>query len=235
MLPSNFRLRADELSVFCFALDGDVDTVHEHLDALSLDERLRASRGIDEVRRRFIVARSYLRRVLSSYVGVPPLALSFDYGPHGKPSLASHFQQIPFNLSHSDGVALLAVGGNARLGIDIERVSEDVEVDGISRQFFSSAEYAAICNLPPSLRNLAFFKCWTSKEAYVKAAGGGLSIPLNGFEVAVDPRHPACMRHPHYEDRDESWTLYDIEVGDGFVAVLATDAPQRYPTFIRLN
>lgn len=156
-----------------------------HLDLLSPAERERADRfRFDAHRQRFVTGRAAVREILAGYVGIAPGELRFGYGRQGKPHLAEH-PEVHFNLSNTDRLALLAVG-SAPLGIDVE---DDPAVADlvVAEHFFTPDELTELEALPPAGRPLGFLTCWTRKEAYLKAKGGGLSAPLDAFAVSLTP------------------------------------------------
>lgn len=187
---------------------------HTHLDAsseevalleqtLSSDERERAARfRFEQDVRRFIVGRGRLRTLLSRYTGVSPQALRFRYGPHGKPLLASvvnheqssvpslpqeeYYSTLSFNLSHANELALYAVTTACEIGIDLERLQSIPNVVQIAQTMLAPAESDALLNIPAEQKDTAFLRCWVRKEAYLKAGGGGLSLPLDKFAVSLD-------------------------------------------------
>jgi 4'-phosphopantetheinyl transferase len=193
---------------------------------LSLEEEQRAARFRSlELCARWTVAHGALRCILATYARCEPSVLVYRAGPHGKPALASPVQDIPFNLSHTGGLALVAIAGSGRVGIDAEAVRSTIEVEDLSRRFFAPAEAAEIMALPPNARLAAFFTCWTRKEAFVKALGGGLSVPLDRFRVSIRSDEPARVL---WVDREESdrWSLLDVgEPGVAAAVVVEGPAP----------
>ena len=146
---------------------------------LSTDEWSRANRfAFQKDRDHFVAARGILRAILGHYLDEAPNRLRFSYNPFGRPALAGEPEGLRFNVSHSHGRALIAVTGGRSVGVDVERIRPDVTYEQLARRFFSPREVAALLALPENLRRKAFFTCWTCKEAYVKARGEGLSIPL---------------------------------------------------------
>lgn len=125
-----------------------------------------------------------LREILGAYLNLDPRAVEFAFNPQGKPGVAG----IYFNVSHSDALAAIAVSRTREVGIDIERMDARAASEKVPERFFAPAEVAALRALPEHLQTEAFFRCWTRKEAYVKARGLGLSIDLAGFEVTVEER-----------------------------------------------
>ena len=195
-------------------------------DVLSPDEVERAARlrrPLD--RERFVASHAWLRQVLSRYVAVAPSAVTFVQGAHGKPSLIATGSDLQFNLSHSAGMALLAVCRSTAVGIDVEAMLEIDDCDAIARRNFAAAEWRRWAELPATEQLAAFYACWTRKEAYVKALGGGLSVPLDGFEVAFEPGRAAALLSVGGSLRAAShWTLWDLQPKTGFVAALAVSA-----------
>ena len=160
------------------------------------DERARADRFyFARDREHFIVARGVLREILGCYLKRVPKSLCFCYGSHGKPALAGEFdgEAIRFNVSHSHGVALYAISRGRAVGIDLERIRFDLPVAEIAERFFSKREDAMLRSLPTDVQHQAFFRCWTRKEAYIKARGEGLSLPLDQFDVSLAPGEPAAV------------------------------------------
>ena len=120
-----------------------------------------------------------LRCILATYARSEPRSLALQAGPHGKPELVGPGQDIPFNLAHTEGLALLAIAGSGRVGSDAEVVRVGIEMEDMSRRFFAPTEADEILALAPEARLAAFFACWTRKEVFVKALGTGLSVPLD--------------------------------------------------------
>ena len=140
---------------------------------LTADEAERARRIIIDAKRdQKAAARARLREILARYVGSSPEQLVFEYGEHGKPSLAD-FAGLSFNLSHSEQFALLGVTREVRIGVDVEHAREGRAFEDIAERFFSPTEYEVLMGLEPSARPRAFYRAWTRKEAYLKAWGTG--------------------------------------------------------------
>jgi 4'-phosphopantetheinyl transferase len=158
------------------------------------------------LRDRFVVAHAALRAILGQALGTAARDVRFSFGPHGKPALATAESRIGFNLSHSDGLAVVALTDGHAVGVDVEKVRPHVHHEDIARRFLPPAETATLLALPPEQRNAAFFRAWTRTEALVKMLGLGLSDQLDAIDAG-------------------RFTTADLEVGEDYVAALAVDSP----------
>jgi 4'-phosphopantetheinyl transferase len=193
---------------------------------LAADEISRADRfHFDKDRNHYIVARGLLRKLLGSYLNTPAAELSFSYAEKGKPFLASgRYDAINFNLAHSHGLAVYAFSTERELGVDLEFIREDFGGDQIAERFFSSGEIEVLRSVSANLKNEAFFNCWTRKEAYIKARGEGLSMPLDQFEVSLAPGEAAALLRNHKEPGETArWSMQTVEMPDGYVAALVAE------------
>lgn len=153
-----------------------------------------------------------------------PGRLNFCYGSHGKPALAegSGEDALRFNVSHSHGLALFALTRDREVGVDLEYVRSDLELEEIAARFFSPQEAATLRSLPAEMRTEAFFAGWTRKEAYIKARGEGLSLALDGFSVSLVPGEPAMLLNTRGDPSEAArWTLRELKSGPGYAAALA--------------
>jgi len=220
--PAPAELPALEASVHVWAVrldDPGVD-LERGRDWLSPAERERAARFIFERdRRRYLAAHIALHDILSRYLPMEPAHLSFDLGPNGKPKLyqAPRPSAIEFNLSHSNEMALLAVTHGHEVGVDVEHVREKFEFQEVAERFFTAMEVTAMRGLPGTLQRQAFFKCWTSKEAFLKAKGTGLSGVLDEVEITLsdDNRVRIAANVPN-------WWLFELEPISGYETALVT-------------
>jgi 4'-phosphopantetheinyl transferase len=193
---------------------------------LSADELTRAKRfHFVKDRSRFVVARGLLRNLLSSYHCVDCSDLRISYGAQGKPFLVLDSPvQINFNVSHTHGRAVFAFTRGRDLGVDLEYVSDDFDDELIANRFFSRAEVLTLRTVPADLRKQAFFNCWTRKEAYIKARGEGLSMPLNQFDVSLRPNEPAALQNNYRDEREVSrWLMQAIPAPEGYVGALVVE------------
>jgi 4'-phosphopantetheinyl transferase len=161
-------------------------------ERLSGEEQARAARfHFNRDRRRFVAAHIALRDIVAGYLKMTAKTLQFEEGPNGKPKLAApaDLEGIEFNLSHSHERAVLAVNHGNQIGIDIEFAKPDFEFFDIAGHFFTPREVAALRGLPAALQLQAFYKCWTSKEAFLKAKGIGLTGALDEVEIVLEGTH----------------------------------------------
>ena len=227
-----------EVHIWQAGLDRSPSQTDSYLLTLSTDERARADRFyFRKDRESFIVARGVLRSILGSYLNRAPESLRFHYSPHGKPALEfdSAGDLIRFNLSHSHRMALYAIARDRELGIDIEFVREGPHADQIAEQFFSPNEVRTLRALPRAHQRYAFFLCWTRKEAYIKARGEGLSLPLNQFDVSLIPGEPAKLMNTRTDPLEaERWLLQDLTLDQaGYAAAVAIEGADRSTVFRR--
>jgi 4'-phosphopantetheinyl transferase len=200
----------------------DLDAEAADGSALSDDECERAARfRFDRDRRRFVAGRSALRSLVGSYLDVAPDEVAFEYGPQGKPFVPG--ATLSFNVSHSGGQAVYAFGSGLEVGVDVELLDHARYGDDVAERFFSPQEVDTLRGLAPAMRPAAFLRCWTRKEAFIKARGEGLSLPLDEFDVAFAPgAPPQILRTAWSAQEPAEWTLSDIsEFCPGAVAALA--------------
>lgn len=209
--------------------NGGRPDISRFLGLLSTEERERMARfRFEPDREDFAFARGMLRTVVGQYLGIAPAEVRFSRSQHGKPSLAlpQRASRVQFNLSHTLGYVLVAVCLDRSLGVDVERLRTDVEVEDLAARFFSSAEKQAIRALPPGERRRAFFHCWTRKESLLKAWGGGLLLPLDTFDVSVRPRveRISLVTRPQAEQA-RGWRIFDVPVPEEFAAAVSVECP----------
>jgi 4'-phosphopantetheinyl transferase len=225
--PDSLLLPELEVHAWRISLDQSSAFENELFEILAFDERERANRfHFARDRSHFIVARGFLRQLLGRYLRTSAREILFDYSAYGKPALAGDYvgSGLRFNVSHSHGVALYALMCNCEIGVDVEHIRDDFNVEEIARRFFSRGEVEALVALPADEWIPAFFRCWTRKEAFIKATGKGLSQSLDEFDVTVAPGEPAALLRLLGEpDASSRWSLRDLELGSRFGAALAIE------------
>ncbi len=222
--PEKFDLVSPDVHVWCASLDQDFDQIQQLRTLLAEDEQKRANRFyFQRDQWRFITARGTLRIILGQYLGIKPEDVQFAYGPYGKPMLAHPtIPKLYFNVSHANYLALYAIAQNREIGIDIEYMRPISDLEQLAKRFFSASEYLAIQKLPHHQQPVAFFNCWTRKEAYIKATGKGLTLPLNQFEVSVNPNEPAILLSTaHNPIAAREWTLASLNPHPDYTAAIA--------------
>jgi 4'-phosphopantetheinyl transferase len=192
---------------------------------LSLEEAARAARFVRPIHgRRYVAGRGRLRQILGAHLDRDPSALAIEADRFGKPFVTPDARTGPlhFNLAHSQDQAVLAISRDLPLGVDIEAIrpiAERVE------RIFSPGEQTALAGLSGPAWSEGFYNCWTRKEAFVKALGHGLSVPLADFDVTLKPGEPArLLRHEGDADAARRWRLIALDVQSGFAGALAVAA-----------
>jgi 4'-phosphopantetheinyl transferase len=219
----------DEIHVWQAALDRGEEILGQLEVTLSPEEKARADRfHFANDRNRFVVARGLLRELLGRYLHQAPAGLEFSYGQHGKPSLSGEnaLSGLSFNLSHSSGLVVYAFAKKRNLGIDVEQVQRENAGEDIAKRYFSAREVNDLRTLPQEARVEGFFHCWTRKEAYLKATGMGLQIPLDSFAVSLLSSQPVQF----LGGVEPCWNLAAYHPADGYVAAVVYDGA---PSFIK--
>jgi 4'-phosphopantetheinyl transferase len=207
--PPRLALPDGEVHVWCLFTEGFDDPAVEQLGAiLSPDEHARHARLLRERDRRLQrLARALLRVMLSAYAGTPPAAWRFGLSEHGKPYLIEPAVHPPigFNVSHTDGLAAVAFARLDEVGVDVEYLDRRTATTDIAHRFFAPAEVARLDRSVADDRAETFFAFWTLKEAYLKARGVGLSMPLTSFAFDLDGTSPAIGFEPPDVDAPSRW------------------------------
>lgn len=186
--PFDGKLSARQLHIWRLAID-DVDPqlLPAYRALLSADELHRMGRfKFEHLQRAYAIARALVRTTLSKYVDVDPASWRFTEGEHGKPEVADCPLPLRFNLSHTNKQIVCAVMLERDVGIDIENVGRSNDVLAIADRYFSATELEELFSLPAERQTDRFFDCWTLKEAYMKADGGGISLGLGNFSFSFD-------------------------------------------------
>ena len=215
-------LQPDIVNVWIRTLQASSAIERACYEVLTSEERERAARyRIERPRNDFVLTRGTLRSLLARYIGVTPQELSFRYTEHGKP-LLDGLSDLRFNVSHTEGLALIAFVRAREIGVDVEKISATPDVRELAERFFSIQERHSLERLSGDELQSAFFRCWTRKEAYVKARGEGLSLPLHQFDVSVAPNESRALLATRPDPSEAGrWTLQDLPVSHGYVAAVA--------------
>jgi 4'-phosphopantetheinyl transferase len=217
-----------EVHVWNAHFDPSKTSANQKTQLLSQDERDRAARfHFAKDREHFVYARGVLRILLGRYLDVPPQSVTFRYGRTGKPELSptSHDTNLHFNVSHSHGYLLVAIARNCAVGIDIETIRSEMDIEAIAERFFSSAETEQLRFLTGPEKREGFFNGWTRKEAYLKARGEGIGEGLGRFAVSLIPGKPARLLFDRRDpDAVTRWSIRELSVESGLSAALAVEA-----------
>jgi 4'-phosphopantetheinyl transferase len=194
---------------------------------LSAEERARAGRFRRTAdRHSFTAAHGALRLLLGAMLGEKPQSLTFAANPYGKPSLVPP-GAIEFNMSHSGGIVLIAFAQHIPIGVDVEALRPMTERATIVARYFHPGEAADFASVPPADAEAAFFRCWSRKEAVVKALGRGMSLDLHRYRVTCLPGAKAQLLALEGEDApQQNWSLTDLNIGPRYAGAVAARHPQ---------
>lgn len=216
-------LPSDEVRVWHSTLDLPLACLAGMYQSLSADERERVGRfrRIADAKRS-IIGRGYLRVLLGWAIGLRAEELQFEYDEFGKPSLAASYgSELQFSVSHSGNLVLIALARGRSVGVDVEMVRTDIDVADLAKRFFSTAESEKLAALTEPVLYDAFFACWTRKEAFVKAKGRGISLPLDTFEVAFLPGEtPGLLTTKPDPTEASRWKVLALNAGQDHQAAL---------------
>ena len=217
------ELSGREVQLWIVRLEALESTFARALSWLSGDEADRAARfRFEKHRRVFVLGRAVLRVLAANYLRMAPADVSFTYGPKGKPALAGAPCPLDFNVSNSGDLAAYAFTLNCEIGVDVEHRRRMADIEAIAERFFAPAEVAELMNLAESDRYEGFFNCWTRKEAYIKAVGEGLSVPLNSFQVTLRPgAAPRMVGLNGSATAAERWTLHAFTPAPDYAGAIA--------------
>lgn len=202
-----------------------LDALHAMLSVKEQEKAARFHRDVD--RQSSIAARGALRTLLSGYTGILAADIKFSYSENGKPHLVPQAARLPgsgdesrraacgtvsFNVSHSADWVVLAFGRNRNIGVDVEKIKWEMDVQAIAARYFSAEEQALIERAKD--RHTVFFQLWSRKEAYVKATGSALFRELSSFAVPLEEN-----------GEKDGWIFRRLEAGSKYAAAVVTDKP----------
>jgi 4'-phosphopantetheinyl transferase len=203
---------------------------------LSSTERNQASkfRFVPD-RTRYIFAHGVLREILSHYVAKLPSQLTFVVNEFGKPSLENAGPDGPvlFNMSHSEALVIVAVTLDCCVGVDTEFIRPIEDIDSLAQRFFTTSEQALVQAAPTDQKEHIFYRCWTRKEAYIKAIGKGFSIPLDSFDSSMAlGAHGRWLQSTDDSSAQNRWWLSDLALLEGYVGALVVDGRALKITYV---
>jgi 4'-phosphopantetheinyl transferase len=225
-------LAENEVHVWRALLEVPLSTINFLQQVLSNEEIERAKRFYFEKDRRcWTVARGVLRMLLGQYLGIGPGEVQFATNDYGKPSIAfpAYGVRLHFNLSHSGDRALYAFAYDRQVGIDVEYMRANIDCEALAKSFFSPYECGILQALPAAMQSEVFFQCWSRKEAYIKARGKGLSIPLDQFDVSLKPGEPAALLGSREDPQATArWSLHALAPGNDYAGTLVVEGSNYY-------
>jgi 4'-phosphopantetheinyl transferase len=219
------RLHLERNQVHIWRLEPEPATESSRFASLlSGDERDRAARfRFPHLTHSFVADHGRMRLILGAYSGIAPQDLEFSFNEFGKPDLANYRTPLRFNLSHTKELSVLAICLDAEVGIDVEAVRPMDDWRDIAQSHFSRSEIAALEKTEPADQQNAFFRCWTRKEAFIKAHGRGLSMPLDSFAVSMEAEAPELLECAWDKEETMRWSLLSLDVAARFAGAVAVE------------
>lgn len=209
------------LRLSCFDGQSEEELVEQFGGLLTPEERVRQQRPTIEKRRReVLLTRALVRTVLSSYTGADPLSWRFGAGEHGRPFIDGP-AEFDFNLSHCEGMIVCLVAKAPMLGVDVEFMPRRGRLDEVAEHFFAAPECAALRAVPEAEKRRRFFTYWTLKEAYIKARGTGLALPLDAFWFEVAGEKPAIAFDARIDDDPCNWRFESLALSEDHLCGIA--------------
>ena len=220
-LPPVCELNNHEVHLWIAELPRHMDRYGEYRGLLTEEEQQREAQFKTSIlKKHFSLSRSLLRLLLRRYVH--PIPVDFSYGKYGKPYLKYNPSCVQFNLSHSHNLTVYAITKDIPLGVDIEYITNDILTNELQEMIFSQDEKEKFCSLKKEQQNLAFFRAWTCKEAFLKATGVGLSRSLHDIEVAFSPsEQPGIVRIDGEVGQSKDWSVVVLDQNPGYLGALA--------------
>jgi 4'-phosphopantetheinyl transferase len=204
--------------------------LEKYQNLLNVEEQKRFERLVfPKHKKQFLITRALLRSVLGGYLQQAPEELVFARNAYGKPRIASFEKSLPlsFNLSHTNGLSVLAVTLEHDLGVDAEYLTRKVDILKLAQRYFSEQEFLELSGLGVKEFNQRFFNLWTLKEAYIKACGMGLAIPLKDFSFNFSDKGIGISFDEAREDNSELWQFWQFEYKTKFEVALALKLYQK--------
>ncbi len=223
-IDHQFVLPKKDVHVWSFSAATSRPELEEKLQVLAQSERVRASKyRFDKDRSVYITGRHALRMLLARYLERVPQDIVFRYTPYEKP-IYDGPTDIIFNVSHSETQIVIAFTKHPGLGVDIEKIKNDFDTLELAENFFSKEEIRALSAFDEVDRHMAFFRCWTRKESFIKAVGQGLSYPLDSFAVSMDDDFRAeFLKIDGIPAQENNWKLHSFVPAEGYIAAISTN------------
>ena len=217
------RLDIGEVHLWLISLLGDDKLIQEFTGIISQEERDRAERfNSQSAKIGFILGRGHIHQILSSYLDVNPANIQFEYSLNGKPEISNEYinSDLQFNYSQSRNLGLIGITKNRCIGVDIEKISEDMDFQPVAHRFFTPNELGYLSQLPEDTQRIGFFRIWAAIEAYLKAIGIGLSRSFSQLDIAL----PKLEEVDHYSFQDQrdrmSWLIQWVSAYPGYISAV---------------
>ena len=227
------RLSKQNLHIWSLNFVVNDDAFNRYHGLLSHDEKKRASKfRFYKDKRCYVVTKGVLRLLSGGYLNQDAKAITFDYGKYEKPPY-KHETNLNFNVSHSGDMAIIGFVYDHTIGVDIEKIKNDFDTFDIAVNFFSKKEIAALRKIPKPQQYIAFYRCWTRKEAFIKAKGSGLSFPLDQFSVTLDSDLEANLLETKWNKKEKNnWSFHSFKPDPDYIAaIIVGDAVSTFNCF----
>lgn len=226
----------DSVHLWSISLDDPSVLLINFDNTLSQEEIARANRfAFDHLKTRFKISHGILRILLSHYLKKHPLEIEFTYNLYGKPFLKENTQDLYFNMSHSHHIALYAIAGKGDIGVDVELIRDITIEESLCDMILSRTEKQWFNSLEESNKIRMFFYLWTSKEAFVKAKGVGLSFPLKQINIPFhQDSFDKIIKVQERKPSKQEWALYRFEKSAKYIGAVAIKAPLSVVEFFNL-
>ncbi|MGB3152445.1 MAG: 4'-phosphopantetheinyl transferase superfamily protein [Maribacter sp.] len=221
-LPRDISLRKGEVIIWQIDLNICENQVNDYLMILIEEEMLKANRfKFNRDKRNYIICRGVLRILIGHYLNMNPKDVQLKYNEFEKPYLEDVFN-LHFNVSHSKDLAIIGFFMDKPIGVDIEYMKSDFDLLGIANSFFSKTEINVLKQIPEQEMNTSFYRCWTRKEAFIKAQGNGLSFPLDAFAVSLTSDNKATLLETKWDEAEKKrWDLHAFTPKEKYRAAFA--------------
>lgn len=230
-----FTLLENEVHLW-YVLTNEINNpslIQSYLQLMNQEEKKKGEKFVfPRDKLQHIVTRALVRTALSHYAEIRPEDWEFSFNSFGRPEVVNINLpcQLSFNLSHCKGLILCAISQNNKIGIDVEKMNPHQSILDVAKGSFSEREVSEMNNLAPEFRTRRFYEIWTLKEAYIKARGMGLSLPLELFSFHLAENQPIRTTFdPLMEENDERWQFRLFSLLSGYQSALALEFPKKSP------
>lgn len=220
--PSDLRLGDSEIQIWKLDLS-NIYNWNPYLRLLTDEEVNKGNSFKFEINRnQFLAGKVCSKLLISNILKLPPKSIIFKKTPNDKPYLSG--LPIHFNISHSKNYVIIGITKLATLGVDVEFINRDFEITKLSRRFFSQEEAKQVNDSLNTDPYMSFYKCWTKKEAFIKAHGDGLNIPLTNFQVNIHSQKSTLLQLDLNTEKANDWIIEEIAMPSNYSAAFCTNA-----------